>query len=63
MYVCIYVSMYACMCMCVCVYVCALCVHHYVCICMHLWWDRGARCSSMVRAFAHGAMYRRIDPS
>ena len=23
----------------------------------------GARCSSVVRAFAHGAMYRRIDPS
>ena len=25
--------------------------------------DEGARCSSMVRAFAHGAMCRRIDPS
>ena len=24
---------------------------------------RGARCSSVVRAFAHGAMDRRIDPS
>ena len=24
---------------------------------------RGARCSSMIRAFAHGAMGRRIDPS
>ena len=24
---------------------------------------RGARCSSVVRAFAHGAMRRRIDPS
>ena len=23
----------------------------------------GARCSSVVRAFAHGAMGRRIDPS
>ena len=23
----------------------------------------GARCSSVVRAFAHGAMVRRIDPS
>ena len=23
----------------------------------------GARCSSMVRAFAHGAMGRRFDPS
>ena len=25
--------------------------------------EPGARCSSMVRAFAHGAMGRRIDPS
>ena len=25
--------------------------------------DRGARCSSVVRAFAHGSMGRRIDPS
>ena len=25
--------------------------------------DSGARCSSVVRAFAHGAMGRRIDPS
>ena len=25
--------------------------------------QRGARCSSVVRAFAHGAMGRRIDPS
>ena len=24
---------------------------------------RGARCSSMVRVFTHGAMGRRIDPS
>ena len=24
---------------------------------------RGARCSSVVRAFAHGAMGRRLDPS
>ena len=24
---------------------------------------RGTRCSSMVRAFAHGAMGRQIDPS
>ena len=24
---------------------------------------RGARCSSLVRAFAHGSMGRRIDPS
>ena len=25
--------------------------------------EHGARCSSVVRAFAHGAMGRRIDPS
>ena len=25
--------------------------------------ERGARCSSVVSAFAHGAMGRRIDPS
>ena len=25
--------------------------------------NRGARCSSVVRAFAHGAMGHRIDPS
>ena len=25
--------------------------------------SKGARCSSVVRAFAHGAMGRRIDPS
>ena len=25
--------------------------------------ELGARCSSVVRAFAHGAMGRRIDPS
>ena len=28
-----------------------------------LYYLRGARCSSVVRAFAHGAMGRRIDPS
>ena len=27
------------------------------------WALEGARCSSVVRAFAHGAMGRRIDPS
>ena len=27
------------------------------------WFGRGARCSSVVRAFAHGAMGCRIDPS
>ena len=26
-------------------------------------WGGGSRCSSVVRAFAHGAMGRRIDPS
>ena len=26
-------------------------------------WQAGARCSSVIRAFAHGAMGRRIDPS
>ena len=26
-------------------------------------WNGGARCSSVVRAFAHGTMGRRIDPS
>ena len=29
----------------------------------HLFGAVGARCSSVVRAFAHGAMGRRIDPS
>ena len=29
----------------------------------HLSCSRGARCSSVVRAFAHGVMGRRIDPS
>ena len=28
-----------------------------------LFLNKGARCSSVVRAFAHGAMGRRIDPS
>ena len=27
------------------------------------YWPQGARCSSVVRAFAHGAMGHRIDPS
>ena len=40
---------YICVCVCVCV-----CVSHTF---------KGARCSSVVRAFAHGAMGRRIDPS
>ena len=30
---------------------------------IHSFIDWGARCSSVVRAFAHGAMGRRIDPS
>ena len=35
---------------------------HRVCISLLLLLQ-GARCSSVVRAFAHGAMGRRIDPS
>ena len=31
--------------------------------CCNISWFFGARCSSVVRAFAHGAMDRRIDPS
>ena len=34
-----------------------------LCICIHTLSNYGARCSSVVRAFAHGAMGRRIDPS
>ena len=29
---------------------------------LHLLYRRGARCSSVVRAFAHGTVGRRIDP-
>ena len=29
---------------------------------LHMYFD-GARCSSVVRVFAHGAIGRRIDPS
>ena len=37
---------------------------HTVCYkLLHLLKSEGARCSSVVRAFAHGAMGRRIDPS
>ena len=32
-------------------------------ISLYIFTKRGARCSSVVRAFAHGAMGRRIDPS
>ena len=43
----------------------------YVCMCTYnkvpvrtvVYSSVGARCSSVVRAFAHGAMGRRIDPS
>ena len=42
--------------MCVCVCVCL--VFNYLVLCFV-----GARCRSVVRAFAHGAMGRRIDPS
>ena len=52
-------------CVCVCVCVC-VCFSVYVCVvisvCMHAS-NLGARCSSVVRAFAHGAMGCRIDPS
>ena len=42
---------------CVCVYVCVyMCMGVSICVC-------GARCSSVVKAFAHGAMGRQIDPS
>ena len=36
-----------------------------VCVCIVIWLPPGwgARCSSVVRAFAHSAMGRRIDPS
>ena len=49
-------------------YICIACivcmyVRMYVCICVYLKWQSGARCRSVVRAFAHGAMGRRIDPS
>ena len=44
------VCMYVCMSMSMCMYLCKPT-------------DDGARCSSLVRAFAHGAMGRRIDPS
>ena len=56
----------------VCMYVCA-CVYAYMCLCscmyVHTELNKmftlkiGARCSSVVRAFAHGAMGRWIDPS
>ena len=35
----------------------------YVCILLHFVHFGGARCSSMVRVFTHGAMGRHIDPS
>ena len=37
-------------------------IHLYIYICMHIFY-KGARCSSVVRALAHGAMGRRIGPS
>ena len=40
---------------------CILTVRHILVECNNF--SRGARCSSVVRAFAHGAMGRRIDPS
>ena len=39
-------------------------IHIGVCVSVIVAYARGgARCSSVVRAFAHGAMGRRIDPS
>ena len=60
MYVCMYVCVrvHACMHACMCVYVCMyVCMHECVSVC------EGTRCSSVVRAFVHDAMGRRIDPS
>ena len=59
MYVCMNVRMHVCIihaCMDTCMYVCM-----FVCmyVCMHV----GARCSSVVRVFAHGTMGRLIDTS
>ena len=47
------------------------CCHSVSAFCWPIWrlpglpvpYQEGARCSSVVRAFAHGAMGRRIDPS
>ena len=36
---------------------------HYLCIKVCVFVYGGARCSSVVRAFTHGVMGRRIDPS
>ena len=36
-------------------------IYCFVIFTLYQW--TGARCSSVVRAFAHGAMGRRIDPS
>ena len=58
MYMYVYVCMYGYICVCVCMDV-YMDVCLYVCIYLFV----GARCSSVVRAFAHGAMGRRIDPS
>ena len=38
-----------------------LCINGYIDV-GHMVTGKGARCSSVVRAFAHGAMGRRIDP-
>ena len=44
---------------------CVVCVHrvNYMCTCASVSVCKGARCSSVVRVFAHGAMGCRIDPS
>ena len=74
-YICLYI--YMCVCVCVCVCVCAriwvyvrTCINMYIYITYSSFYKHldppflwGARCSSVVRAFTHGAMGRRVDPS
>ena len=38
-------------------------MYHSCTFSLHSTFLLGARCSSVIRAFAHGAMGRRIDPS
>ena len=71
-YVCMYVCMHVCpsvrllTCLLVCLSVYVRTHTHtynmHIFACLPLYMS-GARCSSVVRAFAHGAMGRRIDPS
>ena len=59
--VCGCVRVYVYVCTCACIMAQCLCVYICVCICLCVY--VGARCSFVVRAFTHGAMGRRIDPS